>query len=253
MSTPEPSAMTFDWPRRQRSSWLLAALIFGSLVLHSAVFLLVQVRLPKPVQPPRTELPVVVLAPFDALGNPSPENAALLAWAHAEDPARVARPPLTDPSALFVSNYRPSVAAMRTAPLAPPVEPPTIQFPPPRDPLSLIRGNATAPTAPADPPAPQPTRLAFSPTLANRAPATPPQLEISQKSSAALEPTRFLIGTAANGETRFIFLQQTCGQSRYDELAQEFLSRLTLAPGEAPLTWGTVTVQWGDDAYNAGP
>jgi hypothetical protein len=239
---------TFHWPRLDRSSWVLAGFIFLSLVLHSAAFFLFQASSPIRPPAPRPAQPVQLLTPFGADGSPSPENASLLAWIAAEDPALVASVPDVQPAALLAVEYLPSYREMRTAPQGVPEEPATVQFPSAREPLALILGNNPLPAAPEPLLNPQPTRIEFSAQLSSRAPAT--AFSPAAKVSKAVQPTRILTGINADGEVHFTFLQQpSSGEATLDAEATTFLQGLRFAPAQGtPTVWGFTTFYWGDDA-----
>ncbi len=239
----------FSWPRRQHSSWTLAGCIFLMLFFHSSAFFIFQAALPGRSSAPRTAPPLQVLTPFAPDGSPSPENETLLRWLDAEDPAIIARVPAVEPPNLLDIQYRPSFATPRTPPLASPVEPATIQFPPARDPLSLILGS---PAAGTEVPLPhvetQATRIEFSGALLLRAPKD----TAFQPPAAATTPvvaTRFLVGISAGGSVRYFFLQQPSGEQALDTAAAATLRLLKFTPAEhAAEAWGTATFRWGDDA-----
>ena len=239
------SALTFSW-RLQRSSWLLAGFIFAALLFHSATFFLFQTIVPPRIATPRTAPPVQLLTPFAPDGSPSPENEAVLNWIATADPAIVARVPDVQPSGLLNIPYRPSYLTPRTAPLGVPPEPASIQFPPARDPLSLIIAAPQPPAAPSV--IAQNTLVTFSASLATRAPAST-KFTPTQRSNKPIENTRHLIGVTDKGEVRFSFLQQASGFPTLDAEADNFLRTLKFsASSNAPITWGTVTFEWGDDA-----
>ncbi len=239
------SALTFSW-RRQRSSWLLAGFIFAALLFHSATFFLFQTIVPPRIATPRTAPPVQLLTPFAPDGSPSPENEAVLNWIATADPAIVARVPDVQPSGLLNIPYRPSYLTPRTAPLGVPPEPASIQFPPARDPLSLIIAAPQPPAAPSV--IAQNTLVTFSASLATRAPASTKFIP-TQRSNKPIENTRLLLGVSDKGEVRFSFLQQASGFPSLDAEADNFLRTLKFpASSDAPITWGIVTFEWGDDA-----
>ena len=239
------SELTFSW-RRQRSSWLLAGFIFAALLFHSATFFLFQTIVPARIATPRTAPPVQLLTPFAPDGTPSPENEAVLNWIATADPAIVARVPDVQPSGLLNIPYRPSYLTPRTAPLGVPPEPASIQFPPARDPLSLIIAAPQTPAAPSV--IAQNTLVTFSTSLATRALASA-KFTPTQRSNKPIENTRLLLGVSDKGEVRFSFLQQASGFPALDAEADNFLRTLKFsASSEAPITWGIVTFEWGDDA-----
>ena len=237
--------LTFAW-RRQRSSWLLAGFIVVALFLHSAAFFLFQTIPPSRIATPRTAPAVQLLTPFAPDGSPSPENVAALRWIATADPAIVARVPDVLPDGLLNVPYRPSYLTPRTAPLGVPPEPASIQFPPARDPLSLILATPTAPAAISV--APQATRITFSTTLAARAPRAA-KFSPTQRSNKPIENTRLLLGVSAQGEVRFSFQQQTSGFPALDAEADDFIRTLKFTASTTDaIAWGSVTFEWGDDA-----
>ena len=241
------SDLTFSWGR-QRSSWLLTGFIFVALFLHSAAFFLFQTIVPPRVAPPRTAPTVHLLTAFAPDCSPSLENEAALRWIATADPAIVARVPDVQPSGLLDVPYRSSYLTPRTAPLGVPPEPASIQFPPARDPLSLIIQAPHLPAPATTNTAPLGTRVTFTSTLAARANAAA-KLSPAQRSNKPVENTRFLIGVSDKGEVRFSFLQQPSGSSALDAVADNFLRTLKFsASPEIPIEWGTVAIEWGDDA-----
>lgn len=239
------SALTFSW-RRQRSSWLLAGFIFAALLFHSATFFLFQTIVPPRIATPRTAPPVQLLTPYTPDGSPSPENETVLNWIASSDPAIVARVPDIQPAGLLSIPYRPSYLTPRTAPLGVPPEPASIQFPPARNPLSLIIAAPQTPVAASV--IAQNTLVNFSASLATRAPAST-KFTPALRSTKPVENTRFLLGVSDKGEVRFSFIQQASGFPALDAEADSFLRTFKFsASSDAPITWGTVTFEWGDDA-----
>jgi hypothetical protein len=82
-------------------------------------------------------------------------------------------------------------------------------------------------------------------TLARNPPLAAPRIAI-----APVGPTVLLAGVNAAGEIRYQILQQSCGNSKLDDLAVSHLRRLAFAPASAPVTWAHVTFAWGADAYD---
>jgi hypothetical protein len=253
MSDPESTPpLIFSWADREGSSWWLAAFIFLSFLLHSAAFFVFQGASPLTARAPRTAPTVQLLFPSSEPADRSPEANALLQWIATQDPALVAKIQTVEPGGLIDVPYRPSYLTVRTQPLGAPPEPPTIQFPPARDPLAMIRSlspqTRTAPTAPA----PQPTEINFSSTLKERL-SDVPKLIPQTKADKRLQPTTLLIAVSGNGETRFAFLQQRSESPALDSEASAFVRTLRFAPGGGELQWGTVTFEWGDDAVAQPP
>jgi hypothetical protein len=247
----EPRQTTFAWPTRERSSWLLAGLIFAMLLLHSAAFFLFQAAAPAINPPPRTAPAVQLLTPFTTSGESSPENQSLLRWIEAEDPALVARlPDVSLPAPLQAPvPYRPSYAIPRTPPLGAPIEPVSILFPPARDALSIIQSGTPRDQPTAHQVAPRKTRLSFSPNLAKRVARTI-EFAPQTRTDKMVEPTEFLIGVSETGETKFVFLQkrESGNIPALNEEARSFVSTLQFQPAPATnITWGNLTIHWGDE------
>ena len=248
MKAPAPAAsLTFDWPRREGFPFILFGCVAASLFAHAATFFLFQVA-----DPPGTS--IAPSAPQVSVLTPSsPEAIALLHWIDAQDPALVAAASAVAPAGLLDIPYRPSYATMRTAPLGPVEQPVAVPFPPARDPLAVIASGEVKAAAPPAVSTPQPATVRFSAALASRAPSPLPPLVLKTRAAAPVETTSHLIGVNDRGEVRFLFLQNSCGQPALDAQAAAHLQALAFAPNDAPITWATATVTWGDDAYRENP
>jgi hypothetical protein len=245
----QPPETGFFWPKRSKSSWRLAGLIFVMLLAHSAAFFLFQAATPVINPPPRTAPPVQLLTPYDAEGHPSPENESLLRWIEAEDPALVARVPNVElPRAVDVP-YRASFATPRTPPLQLPPEPATVQFPPARDSLSLIMSGMPERRVPQTPLPPRRTEVSLSSQLARRMSAAP-VFKPRTRTAQLVQSSEFLLGVTADGETRFVFPQkhETGSVPALEQEASAFFAGLRFAPSPgAPILWASASVQWGDE------
>ena len=235
--------LTFEWPREEGFPYLLCACLAASLAAHAATFFLFRVAEPPSTWIARTAPRVSVLTPS------SPEASALLDWVAAQDPARAAATASVLPPGLLATAYRPSYATLRTVPLGPSEKVDTVPFPAARDALAIIASTATQAPPPPVRSAPLPTSFSFSESVARRAPAPLPPLVAQTRAGATVEPTRHLIGVTGSGEVRFVFLQNSCGQPALDAQAAAHLEDLVFAPDEAPITWATAVVTWGDEAY----
>ena len=248
MNLPAPAAnLTFDWPRREGFPFILFGCTAASLLAHAATFFLFQVADPLGTSIPPSAPQVSVLTPS------SPEAIALLHWIDAQDPALVATANSVTPPGLLDIPYRPSYATMRTAPLGPVEQPVAVPFPSARDPLAIIASAEVKAPAPLAVGAPQLTTVRFSAALAGRAPTPLPGLVLKTRAAAPVETTRHLIGVNDRGEVRFVFLQNSCGDPALDGQAAAHLQALAFAPNDAPITWATATVTWGDDAFAPTP
>jgi hypothetical protein len=106
------------------------------------------------IKPPHPSLSVIDLR--------RPDHQALLRWIDAEDPAPAAAGSSNITDRLLNVTYQPSYATMRTSPLAVPETPPTVLFPPARDPLAIIRSVETKPAPLPPPDVAKLTRVVFS-------------------------------------------------------------------------------------------
>ena len=243
----KPPAMTFAWETPRKLAVVLPGFLVLSLLAHAATFFLFQIVYPEHVT-------IAAPPPTVSLLDPQrPDHQALLRLIEAEDPAPVTAAQAVIPPALLDVRYRPSYETVRTFPqtLAEPSV--VVQFPPPRDPLTIIRSAAPAAPGPAPARAPGVTRLAFSGDLAARALVRNPPVAFQTHRAAPLESARFLIGVTDRGEVRFVFLQSSCGDPATDEAAAAHLAQLSFSPGDAPITWAHAAFTWGDDVYAAKP
>ena len=245
-ATERETPVIFTWSDGEGSSWWLVVFIFLTFLLHSAAFFVFRGKDPVVPRTVRTAPLVQVLTASDDPAARSPENDALLQWIAMHDPALVARVQTIEPQGLLDIRYHPSFHTVRTQPLGAPPEPPTIQIPPARDPLALIRSiTPQEKTAPAVP-QPQATRVRISNALQTRAEKVP-AFTSSARVSAGVQPTVVLAGVTADGETRFAFVQQASGEASLDADALAFVRALHFGKSRDALEWGTVAIEWGDD------
>jgi hypothetical protein len=237
------SGLTFSWAGRERFSLLLFACVFFSILAHATTFFLFQVVYPQRVTIPPPESKVTFLT------GATPEGEALLRWIDAEDPALVASAVGQAPTWLLEVPYIPSYATVRTLPPTTVEAAPTVQFPPAKPPLDIIRSADRKPALPVAVQQKAPTAIHFSGSLATRAPSSPPPLELSVRSPTPLQTASLLIGVNEAGEVRYHFVQQSSGNPAMDTQAGEYLSRLPFAAAASPIEWSVATVNWGDDAY----
>ncbi|MCE9609750.1 MAG: hypothetical protein K8R23_06030 [Chthoniobacter sp.] len=226
---------------------MLLGCVAISLAAHAGAFFLFQVTEPPGSTIARAAPQISVLTPS------SPEAVALLRWIDAQDPALAATIASAPPTALLETTYRPSYATMRTAPLGPVENMVAVPFPAARDPFEIIARADARPAPPASAGVVQPTTLTFAEPLARRAPSAPPPLVPRQRANEPVEPARFLLGVTARGEVRFTFLQDSSGQPALDEQVAAHLQTLVFAPADAPMTWASASVIWGNDAYGEKP
>ncbi len=236
----------FTWADKESSSWWLAALIFVSLFLHSAAFFLFRGKESAAPRMVRTAPMVQILT---ASADPSRHNSeadALLQWLAMHDPALVAKVQTVEPAGLLDIRYRPSFQEIRTQPLTAPPEPPTIQIPPARDPLAMIRSVSRTEKATPPESQPQATQVRFSAALQPHV-NQPQTFAPTVKTAAQMRPTTVLAGVDADGGTRFAFVQQASGDEALDRDALAFVRALNFSKTGDGVQWGTITIMWGDD------
>ncbi len=212
-----------------------------SLLAHVAAFFLFQVTYPQRVTIPPIAPQVTVLSPD------LPEHQALLAWIAAEDPALSAATARASVPGIQQIPYQPSYAMVRTWPKPAPARVEPVPLPAGRSGLELLE-DATTPPPPAElPQPPVQTAISVSDALASR------QLQGSFKlrlaATTALLPAQFLVGVSDSGEIRYSFLRHSSGNGKIDEEASHALTKMTFTPAPAPITWGFVTISWGNDVY----
>jgi len=234
---------TFHWDVVRRFPTVLPGFILISLLVHAAAFFAFQVVYPPQASMSAPPPEITVLDPQ------RPDHQALLRWIDAEDatPAMTAGNAITD--RLLQVSYKPSYATLRTPPLMLPEAPVRVQFPPARDPLTVIRSVEPKPLVPAQPPAGDPTRLVFTGDLGRRPVAVLPPLVVRTKSTKELQPASFLVGVDARGVVQYVMPQLSSGNAAIDGEAADYLGRLKLVPGDQPISWGRVTIQWGPEVY----
>jgi hypothetical protein len=97
------------------------------------------------------------------------------------------------------------------------------------------------------------TIIHFSPELDSLITPQTPELKFSASSREAPDAARFLVGVNEKGEVRYCFLQSSSGDAALDEQARKYLALTRFpairnsSPSTALLTWGTATIEWGND------
>jgi len=239
----EPRPSSFAWDAERAFPLVFAGLVLLSLLAHVATFFLFQVTYPQKVTIPPIAPQVTVLSPD------FPEHQPLLAWIAAEDPALSAEAARATAPGIQQVPYQPSYALVRTWPLPAPrvVEP--VPLPPARKGMELLDA-AISTSTPVESPLPAlRTTLTVSDPLAAR--ALRGNLEITVKTTSPLRPAQFLVGVNEGGEIRYSFLHRPSGDKTVDSAASEALSKLSFSPAPEPITWGFVTISWGDEVYAA--
>jgi hypothetical protein len=251
MNAPSSPAdeLIFGWEKPGRGKLTLGGFLLASLVLHAFGFYLFQIVYP----------PAVALLPppgrVSLIAANSDEGRQLLRWIEAEDPALASTtqaPPDTRALVMPTIQHAPSYLGRQPALKDLPPGPPPLSIPSARPPAPVER-PATSATAVATS---VPTVVSFSPEFDSlRAPQMPqPMFVASGRDTPG--PARFLMAVNEKGEVRYCFLQVSSGDPALDEQARKHLAatRFPAIPsssGPSSLTWGTATLEWGNDVTPA--
>lgn len=243
MSAPSHKHVTgFEWDAERRFPLILAGLVALSFLAHAAAFFLFQVTYPQRVTIPPLAPQVTVLSPDQ------PEHQPLLAWIAAEDPALSAATARASVPGIQQIPYQPSYAMVRTWPRPAPLQGEPVPLPSGRSGLEILEAaGAISPSAEPSL-APVKTTITVSEALAGR--TLNGSFDVKALASAALQPAQFLLGVSDVGQVRYTFLRQSSGDRTVDEAASRALQKLNFAPAPLHITWGFVTISWGDDIYS---
>lgn len=238
---PERQLLSFAWTEEKRRSLLLPAFILLSLIGHAATFFLFQVTYPQQVTIPAPTPTVSVLDPNRE------DHQAILRWVASADPALTAISSTAEPKGLLEMEYHPSFTTPRTPLRFIPAESDPVRFPPVLDTATLLRRvqPLAQPTAPPLPKAE--TRLAISGPLAGRTLMAGFQAQASVETIP--QSTTFFVGVGADGIPKYSFPQHTAGQTALEQAAAAGLQGMRFAPADEEITWGMVTIEWGDEVF----
>ena len=238
-----PRGMTFHWEVKRRWPTVLPAFLLISLIVHAATFFVFRVTYPPQASMAAPPPAVTVLDPQ------RPDHQALLRWIEAEDPS----PAISGSNAItdrsLQVDYKASYAVLKTPPLTLPEDVPRAQFPPARDPLSIIRSAEPKPPTSTPLVAGDSTRVTFAGDLQQRIGDGLPPFNVTKKSTVELEQATFLVGVDARGTIQYVMPQSSSGDAALDGEAERYLAGLKLTPGTPEISWGRATIQWGSDAY----
>lgn len=255
MNIPDTTAddLIFGWERPGRGKWTIAGFVFGSLVVHALGFYLFQIVYP----------PAVALLPppgrVSLIAPTSDEGRLLLGWVDAEDPALASTTQplpggksLVMPTIQHAPSYLTREPALKELPPAPPpLRIPSARPPAPVEPATIRVESATKIA---------PTVIRFSPELEALGSAQVPELKFSASSQESPQAAQFRIAVNGNGEVRHCFLQKSSDDAALDEQARKYLTLSRFSPVENrtsnienDLTWGSVTVEWGNDLAPSSP
>ncbi len=243
-SAPTEGSLLFHWDRPRRRKVAIAGFLLASAMLHALCFYLFQVVYPPTISllPPPAQ--VSVIAPTTA------EARAFLTWLEAEDPAlasQTQRPADARAFQLPRLAHIPSYVAV----------PPKLKKAP--APLLVLSAPSAMPPGPvALPPAAEasaallaPTTLVFSDAL-SRWPVAHPDLKFQAALREVPQAARFRLAVDSLGVVRYVFLEQSSGDTVLDAQARQHLALCRFQERPAPdrgagLTWGMASFEFGND------
>jgi outer membrane biosynthesis protein TonB len=237
----------FDWDRPGRRKWTIAGFLFGSLLLHAFCFYMFQIIYP----------PAVALLPppgrVSLIAPNSEEGRVLLRWLEAEDPALASttqRPTDGKPLPLPTIQHAPSYLTREPALKEIPAAPSDLRLPSAQPPAAVERPRPQTASAPKI----VSTTLRFSPELEALGTVQSPELKFTASGHESPEVAQFRIAVNELGEVRSCFLEKSSGDAALDDQARKYLTlcrfpAILHPPSSilAALTWGLVTVEWGND------
>ena len=249
MNVPSAAAneLVFGWEKPGRGKWTLSGFLLASLGLHAFGFYLFQIVYP----------PAVALLPppgrVSLIAPDTDEGRQLLRWLEAEDPALASTTqPAPDTKALVLPTIQHAPSYLGRQPVLKdlPPPPPALQIPSARPPAAVEKPSTPAQiiTKPVS------TVIRFSPELDSLITPQTPELKFNASGRDSPETARFLIAVNEKGEVRHCFLQSSSGDAALDQQARKYLA-LTRFPAlrnpnseiRNDLTWGTATLEWGND------
>lgn len=239
--------LVFAWDQPGRRKWTIAGFLFGSLLLHALCFYIFQIIYP----------PAVALLPppgrVSLIAPNSEEGRVLLRWLEAEDPALASttqRPTDGKPLPLPTIQHAPSYLTREPALKDIPAAPSDLRLPSAQPPAAVERTRAQTASAPKI----VPTTLRFSPELEALGSIQSPELKFTASGHESPEVAQFRIAVNELGEVRSCFLEKSSGDAALDGQARKYLAlcrfpAILHPPSSilAALTWGLVTVEWGND------
>ena len=239
--------LVFAWDQPGRRKWTIAGFLFGSLLLHALCFYIFQIIYP----------PAVALLPppgrVSLIAPNSEEGRVLLRWLEAEDPALASttqRPTDGKPLPLPTIQHAPSYLTREPALKDIPASPSDSRQPSAQPPAAVERTRAQVTNRPAI----VRTTLRFSEELAALGSVQSPELKFTASGRESPEAAQFRIAVNDLGEVRSCFLERSSGDATLDEQARKYLALCRFSAIRNPqsairndLTWGLVTVEWGND------
>ena len=240
--TQPPGTLLFRWERPSPRRFAIAGFILISAALHALCFYIFQVVYPPVISllPPPAQ--VSVIAPT------SGEARTFLTWLNAEDPAlasQTQRPAdaraFQLPKIAHVPSYLAVPPTLKEWPL-----PPVTAGEPAALPPAPVPARAASP---AIPPVIAPTIVSFSEPLRTLT-ATLPNLKFRASSRDTPESARFRLAVDSLGVVRYVFLEQSSGDSALDAQARQNLALCRFQMGSSKagnLVWAIATFRFGTD------
>jgi hypothetical protein len=249
MNSPSAAAndLVFRWEKPGRGKWTLTGFLLASLGLHAFGFYLFQIVYP----------PAVALLPppgrVSLIAPDTDEGRQLLRWLEAEDPALASTTqPAPDAKALVLPTIQHAPSYLGRQPVLKelPPPPPALLIPSARPPAPVEKPSTPTQIVTR----PVSTVIRFSPELDSLITPQTPELKFSAFGRESPEPARFLIAVNEKGEVRHCFLEASSGDAALDDQARKYLAltrflaiRNSPSSNASSLTWGTATLQWGND------
>lgn len=240
-------ALLFSWDPTGRRRLALAGFIIGSLILHALCFYAFQIIYP----------PTVALLPppgrVTLISASTQEGRSLLNWLEAEDPALASTTQplpggktLTLPTVQHAPSYLMRRPKLRELPPSP--EDSTIPSAHPPAPIETRTAlKAIVPETTS-------TTVRLSTNLEALGPIQMPKMQFDSSNPETPSVAEFRIAIDGTGAIRYIFLENSSGDVNLDEQARKHLSlsrfpsiRNLRSENGNQLTWGTATVEWGND------
>lgn len=234
----------WDQPRRRRLA--IAGFVVGSLMLHALCFYLFQIIYPPAVAllPPPGR--VTVIAPNTAEGR------VLLRWLEAEDPALASttQPPAGGKSlAIPTIQHAPSYLARQPALKDIPPLPPDPAIPSAQPPAPIAPPTASLPTVAKV----TPTMVRLSPELETLGALQGPEIKFTASGHESPQIAQFRIAVDGKGAIRHCFVERSSGDAALDNQARQYLALCRFSAIRNDFTWGTATVEWGNDIMASSP
>jgi TonB family protein len=245
--------LVFVWEHPRRRRLAIAGFVGASVLMHALCFYVFQIIYPPAVAllPPPGR--ITVIAPN------TEEGRVLLRWLEAEDPALASttQPPADGKSlALPTIQHAPSYLARQPALRDIPPSPPDPAVP------------SAQPPAPVEPPHPPmqmapkiaSTLVRWSPELETRGALQRPEMKFTASGRESPQAAQFRVAVDENGAVRYCFVEKSSGDPALDEQARKYLTLSRFSPIENrkskienAFTWGTATVEWGNDIVAPSP